>query len=83
MQRINEPVRVGAVFGPGSQIRPVWFDWRRRKYEIGEVTYRWQEREGSTTAIHFTVTAGGALYELVFDTGRQSWVLAGQETESP
>ncbi|HXV21078.1 MAG TPA: hypothetical protein VD811_08840 [Desulfuromonadales bacterium] len=83
MQRINEPVRVGAVFGPGSHIRPVWFDWRRRKYEIGEVTYRWHEREGATAAIHFTVIAGGALYELVFDTGRQTWVLAGQEAESP
>jgi hypothetical protein len=35
-----------------------------------------------TTAIHFTVTAGGALYELVFDTGRQTWVLAGQEAET-
>jgi hypothetical protein len=81
MQRIDEPVRVGAVFGPGSLIRPAWFDWRRRKYEVEEVTYRWHEQEGSSTAIHFTVTAGGALYELVFDTGRQNWVLAGQEAE--
>jgi len=83
MQRIDEPVRVGAVFGPGSLIRPFWFDWRRRKFVVEEVTYRWHEQEGSSTVIHFTVTAGGALYELVFDTSRQSWVLAGQEAESP
>lgn len=81
MQRIDEPVRVGAVFGPGSKIRPAWFEWRRRKYEIGEVTYRWHEREGGTTIIHFSVVAAGALYEMVFDTGRQTWTLAGFEAE--
>jgi len=81
MQRIDEPVRVGAVFGPGTAIRPAWFDWRRRKYEVSEVTYRWQEREGATTVIHFAVTSGGALYELAFDTGRQIWTLAGREAE--
>lgn len=82
MQRIDEPIRVAAVFGPGSRIRPVWFDWRRRKYEVDEVTYRWHERDGAATAIHFTVTAGGALFELVFYSGRQSWTLATLEADT-
>jgi hypothetical protein len=82
MQRVNEPVRVGAIFAPGGSIRPVWFDWRRKKHEVREITYTWHERQGATTTIHFTVTAGGALYELVFDTERQRWMLAGLEAET-
>lgn len=81
MLKVGESVRVGVIFAPGGNIRPVWFDWRRKKHEVKEITYTWHERAGATTTIHFTVTAGGALYELVFDTGQQSWVLAGLEAE--
>jgi hypothetical protein len=81
MQRVNEPVRVGAVFGPGSHIRPVWFDWRRRARNRRDYLAL-ARAEGAMTAIHFTVTAGGALYELVFDTGSQNWVLAWEEAET-
>lgn len=28
LQRVQEQIRVGAVFGPGPCIHPVWFDWR-------------------------------------------------------
>ena len=38
--RITSPIRVGAIFGPGRQIRPVWFDWQQRKHTITEVAYR-------------------------------------------
>ena len=83
MLKVGEAVRVGAIFGVDGSIRPVWFDWRRRKHEVREITYTWHERQGTATAIHFTVTAGGALYELVFDGGRQNWTLAGRQAEVP
>lgn len=79
----GEPVRVGVVFGPGSSIRPVWFDRKGRQHRVATVTYVWHEREGATTTIHFTVTVRdeNTLYELVFDTGRQGWSLAALETQ--
>jgi hypothetical protein len=56
MRRINEPVRVG-VFGPGAKSARSG-STGDGAVQVGEITYRWHEREGSMTTIHFTVTAG-------------------------
>ena len=77
--RIDTPVRVGVIFGPGRHIRPVWFDWQQRKYPVHEVTYRWQQHDGATLMLHFAVTDGSTLYELAYDTARQTWHLATLE----
>ncbi|MBI1921813.1 MAG: hypothetical protein HYS23_12125 [Geobacter sp.] len=79
MQRIREDIRVAAIFGPGSRIKPVWFDWRRRKYEIREVTYAWQEREGEATLLHFAVSDGANLFELTWNSASRVWSLAAVE----
>ena len=79
MNSINAPVRVGAVFGPGHQIKPVWFDWKQKKHSIQEVTYRWQERDGDILSLHFAVSDGSDLFELVYNTGNQLWLLATLE----
>lgn len=79
MNNINCPVRVGAVFGPGNQIKPVWFDWKQKKYNVREITYRWHEHEGDVTSLHFAVSDGIDLFELVYNTGNQLWLLAALE----
>jgi hypothetical protein len=76
MQRIREEIRVAVIFGPGNRLRPVWFDWRRRKYEVRAVTYTWQERRGNATILHFAVSSGADLFELAYDTVGQTWALA-------
>lgn len=78
----SEPVRVGAIFDAGGRLRPVWFDRRGRQHRIAEVTYRWRERDGATTTLHFTVTVAGegALYQLAYDTAAQTWSLMLLET---
>jgi hypothetical protein len=76
MQRIRENIRVAVIFGPGSRVRPVWFDWGRRKYEVREVTYTWRERVGEGLRFHYAVTAGAGLFELVYDAAGQTWELA-------
>lgn len=78
---IDEEIRVAAVFGPGSRLRPVWFDWKRKKHTVTEVTYTWKDRAGDVTLLHFAVTDGMALYELTYDTARQTWALAALNTE--
>jgi hypothetical protein len=79
MNEINAPVRVGAVFGPGNRIKPVWFDWQQKKHSVQEITYRWQECDGDTTTLHFAVSDGADLFELVYNTGNQLWLLAALE----
>jgi hypothetical protein len=79
MQPLNVDIRVGAIFESGRAIRPVWFDWQRRKYSVTEITYRWQELSGETKTLHFTVSDGQDLFELIYDTDRQIWILAGVE----
>ena len=79
MERIREPIRIAAIFTPGQRLRPVWFDWRRRQHRVLETTYSWQEQVGETIFLHFAVTDGGALYELVYNTKDQNWRLEGIE----
>ena len=79
MERVREPIRIAAIFTPGQRIRPVWFDWRRRQHRVLETTYSWQEQVRNTVLQHFSVTDGGALYELVYNTTDQVWLLNGME----
>lgn len=68
------PVRVGAVFERG-RIRPVWFVTGSEKRDIQKVTYRWKERVGQTTLLHFTVDIGGDIYELICRSDTLEWFL--------
>ena len=79
MERVRELIRTAAVFTPGQQIKPVWFDWRQRQHRIIQTTYQWQEKSGDTTLLHFSVTDGEALYELIYNTKDQNWLLHGVE----
>lgn len=81
MERIREPIRVAVVFGPGKTIRPVWFEWRQRKHTICQTTYRWKDRIGDDLRLHFSVTDGEALYELVYNTSDQCWTLLNLQSE--
>ena len=79
VERIGEPIRVAAVFEPGRPVRPVWFDWQRRKHTVTRVTYCWQGRAGEHTLLYFAVSDGSDLFELVYDTVDQGWTLDGVE----
>jgi hypothetical protein len=72
---------VAVVFGPGRQIKPVWFEWRRRKHAIQQTTYTWSDRVGDDTRLHFSVSDGEALFELVYNTVSQSWTLLNLQAE--
>lgn len=75
VERVREPIRVAVVFGPGRTIKPVWFEWRRRKHTISQTTYTWSDKVGETNRLHFSVSDGEALYELMYSTTDQSWSL--------
>jgi hypothetical protein len=70
---IGETISVIASFGLPYKIRPVRFRWSGRLLEVRDVTYAWRTREGQREIYHFSVTDGGAVYELSFDTHSLLW----------
>ncbi|MBT0664481.1 hypothetical protein KI809_09235 [Geobacter pelophilus] len=81
LQRIREYIRVAVIHGPGSKLSPVWFDWKRRKHIILEVTYHWRHWAGSDLMLHYAVTDGTALYELVYNATEQLWLLESVDAD--
>ncbi|RNC68592.1 MAG: hypothetical protein ED859_09765 [Desulfuromonadales bacterium] len=81
LEKIREKVRVATIFEPGSRIRPVWFDWNRRKHTITRVVYTWRERQGEVTLLRFAVTDDTALFELTYNTADQNWTLDAVEAQ--
>ena len=77
---INECVKVGAVFGNGKKIKPVWFKWNSKQHHIKSITYTWTSRQGRAVIHHFSVTDGANLYELRYNTENSVWELANVET---
>ena len=75
LQRIREHVRVAVIHGPGSKLRPVWFDWKSREHDVKEGTYHWRHRAGNDLILHYSVTDDTALFELNYNVTEQVWVL--------
>jgi hypothetical protein len=71
--RIGETISVIASFGLPYKIRPVRFKWNGRLFEVREITYSWQTKEGQTKVYHFSITDGNTLYELSFDAASLLW----------
>ena len=71
---INESILVGAVFSSGK-IVPRFFIWKRRKYQIKEVTYFWHSKTGSAPIFHYSVTSHGSVYEISYNLKTSIWHL--------
>ena len=76
---INEAIRAAVIFSHG-EVRPVWFDWNGRQVRIREVAFSWQTREGRSVIIHFSVTDGRGLYELIYNRDTLEWRIANAES---
>ncbi len=72
---IGESISVIASFGLPYKIKPVRFKWNGRLFEVKEITYAWQTKEGQKKIYHFSVTDGKTLYELSFDTNSLLWIM--------
>jgi hypothetical protein len=77
----GKPVRIAVVFEPGKKARPVWFEVNRKQHKVTETTYHWKDAIGATTLLHYAVTDGEDLYELVFNLSDQSWTIQNHATE--
>ena len=81
MQAAKIPIRVAVIFSPSGKLTPKWFELERRKHEIKDTTYFWQDRLGEVPLLHYAVTDGEALYELVYNTSCQTWSLNALQPE--
>lgn len=83
MESSRIALRVAAIFSPGGKVTPKWFQLGRRKHEITETTYFWRDRVGDVPLMHYAVSDGEALYELVYNTCDQTWTLKSLRSERP
>ena len=77
----GKPLRIAVIYEPGKSIKPVWFELNHKKHEVREITYHWRDKVGTTVLLHYAVTDGSNLYELVFNPSDQSWSLYSQQSE--
>lgn len=77
---IHEPITTGVIFDHGV-ITPAWFIWGGRRYQVREVTQRWQAKNGQATIVHLGVTDGASLFELAFNQQTLIWSLASVEAD--
>jgi hypothetical protein len=70
---IGETISVIASFGLPYKIRPLKFKWSGKLFEVKDITYIWQTKEGQTKFYHFSVSDGKTLYELSFYTTSLLW----------
>ncbi len=77
---LDESIVVGAVFGGGRKMRPVWFVRNGREHRIQREFSSWTTREGRATVHHFSVSDGSALFEICYNTEAMAWRLRGVES---
>ncbi len=79
--QIDQPIRVGAVFGPPDRIRPAWFIWKGRRHNIKRVTYTWDQKEGNSWIQNFAVFDGSNMYHISYHREAMTWRLVALEDE--
>ena len=81
MTALDEPITVGAIFGGGRKLKPVWFVRNGREHRIRSEAALWTTREGRAVIHHFSVSDGSDLYEICYNTEAMTWRLKGVDAE--
>lgn len=74
MDEIVDFIKVATVFISG-RIKPVWFEWKKQKFNIDKITFSWEERKGRVKILYFSVISKGELHQISFDTENLVWKL--------
>lgn len=74
IEEVGESIDVSAVFAGG--VKPRAFRWRKRRYDISEITGRHSALRGGYRRYTFAVRTGADdIYEITFDTRDMGWRL--------
>ncbi|MHC4983833.1 MAG: hypothetical protein ACYTF6_11800 [Planctomycetota bacterium] len=75
IEKIDEPIRVLAVFSAGA-IDPLRFRWGKRTYKIDRINGRWTDRSGNDGySLHYSVQVGQETYYIHFSSTEVQWWL--------
>jgi hypothetical protein len=77
----SDPIRIAVIYEPRKRFPPVWFELNRKEHKVVKTTYHWRDKIGEAYYLHYTVTDGDMLYELIFNPHDQTWTLNSQQTE--
>lgn len=78
MLQILEPINVW-VFFKQNLIQPYLFFWKDRQIKVDKINLVHITKNGSSNAIHFSVSSGGNFYRLGFDVASLKWFLEAVE----
>ncbi len=73
-QTIHETIRVAGIYQQ-AQFKPVWFDWKNRRYDVEKITLVSDFQQGKVERQIYSVKAGGNIYRLVHDLKNRNWFL--------
>lgn len=77
---MDEAIKVAAVF-EGGKILPKWFIRKNLKYEIKEINFVWDEKQGKEEIINFSITTDSFCAEIAFNKKFLTWYLKKAITE--
>ena len=52
----REKITVGVTYGDQERIRPVWFVWDGRRYQVTSINHVWRDKAGREVLVFFSVS---------------------------
>jgi len=82
LQPVNQPIDLEAIFPARAPYpKPTGFLWQGRRYRVEEIHLVHERWKGTNRLLLYSVTAGGALIQLRYDSSRARWYLDGVQME--
>ncbi len=73
-EKIEERIAVAGVYR-GAKFFPKRFSWRNRIFEVDNITFVVDFKDGATKKRRYSVTSGLNAYRLLFDRLQEYWQL--------
>ena len=77
----REKITVGVVYGDQVRIRPVWFVWDGRRYQVTSINHVWRDKAGKEMLVFFSVSDETNTYVLCYHTVQLEWTICGVSME--
>lgn len=72
--KINEPIEILVNFTK-TKAQPIYFSWKNKDFEVEEINFVHQSKEGEVNLFHFSVTSKDQVFKLTLNTKFLTWTL--------
>lgn len=73
----SERITVGVVYGDQGRIKPEWFVWNGREYQVTGINHIWRDKAGREVLVFFSVSDAANTYLLCYNTVQLQWTICG------